>query len=126
MLNRFKNAIYNVVTNLDQNQSTFGNRSDSSVATINDSHQTNGPQLKFRYSRPLFLQLSSDDEILVSADHIIRPIIVPRDITKLPFNSGYAEYFIIQIIIFSFLKTLNLFFVFLLKQNNKCRKEYPK
>jgi protein phosphatase 1H len=112
MLSRFKNAIYNVVTNLDQNQSTFGNRSDSSVATINESQQSNGPQLKFRYSRPLFLQLSSDDEILVSADHIIRPIIVPRDITKLPFNSGYAEYFMIQIIIFSFFKTNLIYFLF--------------
>jgi protein phosphatase 1H len=111
MLNRFKNAIYNVVTNLDQNQSTFGNRSDPSVATINESQQSNGPQLKFRYSRPLFLQLNSDDEILVSADHIIRPIIVPRDITKLPFNSGYAEYFMIQII-FSFLKTNSIYFLF--------------
>jgi serine/threonine protein phosphatase PrpC len=37
------------------------------------------------------LQLNTDDEVQVTADHSIRPIIVPRDITKLPWNSGYAE-----------------------------------
>ncbi|KDR09707.1 hypothetical protein L798_15637, partial [Zootermopsis nevadensis] len=46
---------------------------------------------KFPYSRPHFLQFHTDEEILVSADHHIRPIIVPRDISKLPWNSGYAE-----------------------------------
>lgn len=47
--------------------------------------------LKFKYTRPSFLLLTSDDEIQVSADHVIRPIIVPRDISKIPWNSGYAE-----------------------------------
>lgn len=46
---------------------------------------------KFHYSRPEFLQLKTDDEILVSADHQIRPIILPRDTTRLPWKSGYAE-----------------------------------
>lgn len=46
---------------------------------------------KFRYSRPEFLQLKTDDEILVSADHQIRPIILPRDVSRLPWKSGYAE-----------------------------------
>jgi len=52
----------------------------------------NSPRLpKFRYSRPDFLQLKTDDEILVSADHQIRPIILPRDANRLPWKSGYAE-----------------------------------
>lgn len=50
-----------------------------------------GAPLKHRYTRPGFLQLNTDDEIQVTADHSIRPIIVPRDISKVPWNSGYAE-----------------------------------
>jgi len=50
-----------------------------------------GPPLKHAYGRPQFLQLNSEDEIMVTADHAIRPIIVPRDQCKLPWNSGYAE-----------------------------------
>lgn len=46
---------------------------------------------KFRYCRPEFLQLKTEDEILVSADHQIRPIILPRDVYSLPWKSGYAE-----------------------------------
>lgn len=46
---------------------------------------------KFAYSRPDFLQLKTDDEIVVSADHLIRPIILPRDSTRLPWYTGYAE-----------------------------------
>lgn len=52
---------------------------------------SNSKKAKFRYSRPEFLQLKTDDEILVSADHQIRPIILPRDVSRLPWNSGYAE-----------------------------------
>ncbi|GBN55230.1 Protein phosphatase 1H [Araneus ventricosus] len=79
MFNRVKNALYNVVGGLD------------SYPAIKDGEYSDRPPLKFRYTRPSFLQLTSDDEVQVSADHIIRPIIVPRDITKLPWNSGYAE-----------------------------------
>lgn len=46
---------------------------------------------KFSYSRPEFLQLKTEDEINVSADHQIRPIILPRDCSRLPWRSGYAE-----------------------------------
>ncbi|XP_035227858.1 protein phosphatase 1H-like [Stegodyphus dumicola] len=79
MFNRVKNALYNVVGGLE----TF--------PAIKDGELTDRPPLKFRYTRPTFLQLTTDDEVQVSADHVIRPIIVPRDITKLPWNSGYAE-----------------------------------
>lgn len=46
---------------------------------------------KFQYSRPPFLQLLTPDELKASADHNVRPIIVPRDVANLPFCSGYAE-----------------------------------
>lgn len=83
MLNKFKNAFFSVVNNLD--------------ATSTDKNNDIGPNgepklpLKFPYSRPHFLQLNGEDEIQVAGDHAIRPIIVPRDITKIPWNSGYAE-----------------------------------
>lgn len=103
MLSRFKTAIYNVVGNLDPSSSNNLSRSESVPINFNfnlpistPSSATNGPVLKFRYTRPHFLQLNTDDEIQVSADHQIRPIIVPRDITKLPWNSGYAEYVLIE------------------------------
>lgn len=46
---------------------------------------------KFQYSRPPFLQLLTVDELKASADHNVRPIIVPRDVSVMPFNTGYAE-----------------------------------
>jgi protein phosphatase 1H len=82
MFSRFKNAIFNAVGGIEP------------LPVLKDSEsspddRTLGP--KFPYSRPHFLQFHTDEEILVSADHHIRPIIVPRDISKLPWNSGYAE-----------------------------------
>ncbi|GFQ90765.1 protein phosphatase 1H, partial [Trichonephila clavata] len=74
MFNRVKNALYNVVGGLD------------TYPAIKDGEYSDRPPLKFRYTRPTFLQLTSDDEVQVSADHVIRPIIVPRDITKLPWE----------------------------------------
>lgn len=46
---------------------------------------------KFQYQRPDFLQLLTTDELKASADHNVRPIIVPRDIAVMPWNTGYAE-----------------------------------
>lgn len=46
---------------------------------------------KFQYARPPFLQLLTPDELKASADHNVRPIIVPRDVAVMPFNTGYAE-----------------------------------
>ncbi|KAG7206238.1 hypothetical protein KM043_003630 [Ampulex compressa] len=42
------------------------------------------------YSRPSFLGLTAE-ETQVSADHRVRPIIVPRDLSRLPWCAGYAE-----------------------------------
>ena len=48
-------------------------------------------KLKYPYARPDFLKLNAD-EVQVSADHTSRPILVPRDINRIPWFSGYAEY----------------------------------
>ncbi|XP_053948436.1 protein phosphatase 1H isoform X1 [Anastrepha ludens] len=54
------------------------------------AHQQNKRD-KFAYARPPFLQLLTIDELRASADHNVRPIIVPRDIYLLPWGTGYAE-----------------------------------
>lgn len=46
--------------------------------------------LKFPYTRPQFLGLSSD-EIECSADHIARPILILKETRRLPWATGYAE-----------------------------------
>ncbi|XP_076363592.1 protein phosphatase 1H [Tachypleus tridentatus] len=91
MFNRMKNALYNVVGGLDTLPGL-----PASVNQLNSNFRETDLQsfdrpLKFPYTRPHFLQFNTDDEVQVSADHAIRPIIVPRDITRLPWNSGYAE-----------------------------------
>jgi len=83
MLNRFKTAFYSVVNNIDT-------ISTDKLADGGANGEGKTP-LKFAYTRPHFLQLNGEDEIQVAGDHLIRPIIVPRDITKLPWNAGYAE-----------------------------------
>lgn len=83
MLNRFKTAFYSVVNNIDT-------ISPEKLADVGSNGEYKTP-LKYPYTRPHFLQLSGEDEIQVAGDHLIRPIIVPRDITKLPWNAGYAE-----------------------------------
>lgn len=84
MLNRFKTAFYSVVNNID----TISPEKLGDVGP-NGEHKT---PLKYAYTRPHFLQLNGEDEIQVAGDHLIRPIIVPRDITRLPWNAGYAEW----------------------------------
>ncbi|XP_023243977.1 protein phosphatase 1H-like [Centruroides sculpturatus] len=79
MFNRVKSVLYNVVGGLE------------ALPVIKDAEPLDKQPLKFPYTRPHFLQLTTEDEVQVSADHSIRPIIVPRDMTKLPWNSGYAE-----------------------------------
>lgn len=79
MFNKVRSAIYNVVGGVEALPS---------VADGEDQSRMRVP--KFPYARPHFL-LFQQDEVQVSADHQIRPIIVPRDISKLPWLSGYAE-----------------------------------
>ncbi|MPC39216.1 protein phosphatase 1H-like isoform X1 [Portunus trituberculatus] len=100
MLNRFKTALYNVVGSFDQTEGgalgglgpgVTSGLSTSSLSTRSLTGSTKDKGLRFPYTRPHFLQLGSEDEIQVTADHAIRPIICPRDISRLPWNSGYAE-----------------------------------
>lgn len=66
--------------------------SSSSSASISNRHTENRSlPNKFTYNRPTFLQLVTQDELRASADHNVRPIIVPRDISIMPWNTGYAE-----------------------------------
>jgi len=46
---------------------------------------------KYQYQRPHFLNFRTSDEVQVTADHAVRPIIVPRDLSALPWAAGYAE-----------------------------------
>ena len=83
MINRFRNVVNNVMGGIPplhlENQGNDDGKRASEVLS-----------LKYPYTRPDFLQLNAD-EVQVSADHISRPILVPRDITRIPWTSGYAE-----------------------------------
>lgn len=85
MFSRLKTAVNNVVGNGDTEHRDIDVVSGASNGSPNHEKFN-----KFPYSRPDFLHLSPD-EVQVSADHTIRPILVPRDISKLPWNAGYAE-----------------------------------
>jgi protein phosphatase 1H len=83
MFNRVRNAFFNVVGGLEP----IPGMKDV------DAHEEKDRNLspKFPYTRPHFLQFHTEEEIQVSADHHIRPIIVPRDVNLMPWNAGYAE-----------------------------------
>jgi protein phosphatase 1H len=88
MLNRFKNAVSTVVNGISQ---LDRGAPDSIAYTDYYAEEATAGPLKFPYSRPEFLQLNTD-EVLVSADHVSRPILVPRDISRIPWSAGYAEW----------------------------------
>ena len=58
---------------------------------INEIASSKPSREKYKYQRPHFLKLETEDEIQVTADHSVRPIIVPRDVSALPWSAGYAE-----------------------------------
>ena len=80
MFSRFKSAVIGAVSGLETNGLTPG-ESHSHL-----KQQTLAP--KFSYGRPAFLNLS-EDEVQMSADHKLRPIIHPS--MSLPHHAGYAE-----------------------------------
>ena len=82
MFSRFRNALFNVVGGLEP----LPVLKDAEASLDESSAGT-----KYAYCRPEFLLFNREEEIQVSADHKVRPIIVPRDLTILPWNSGYAE-----------------------------------
>lgn len=93
MFTRFKNRVMTVVSpemSLPSISNTSGNAGSGSLNQNNNAYNRNLPD-KFVYGRPQFLQLLTFDELKASADHNVRPIIVPRDISVMPWCSGYAE-----------------------------------
>ncbi|XP_070558833.1 protein phosphatase 1H-like isoform X2 [Ptychodera flava] len=79
MINKFRSVVNNVVANLHQVPNA-----EEKPPRMEDL------PIKYPYSRPEFLNLS-DEEVKVSADHTLRPILVPRDLSRLPWNTGYSE-----------------------------------
>ncbi|KAK3104150.1 hypothetical protein FSP39_024847 [Pinctada imbricata] len=64
----------------------FNKVTKSSSATINGDVK----QPKFQYSRPEFLNLNPE-QIQVSRDFSTRPIVTVQEMTRIPWNAGYAE-----------------------------------
>ena len=85
MFSRFKSALL----------SSVGAAESAAAAAVTDGAETAGGgsarPVKFAYGRPSFLQLDTEDELQVAGDRVIRPIIVPRDSSRLPWTAGYAE-----------------------------------
>ena len=86
MINRFRQVVTNVMTNAQQMQgnSAAAGRDDM------DNPGEGGLPAKYTYNRPEFLLLTPE-EIAIASDCTMRPIMVPRDLSKLPWYSGYAE-----------------------------------
>lgn len=78
MFYRFKSAVIGAVSGIESNGIPIGEPANNKHILLP----------KFPYGRPLFLSLS-DDEIQMSADHRLRPIIHPSQ--QLPHHAGYAE-----------------------------------
>lgn len=90
MLGRFRSAIYSAIGPIEDE--TNGDIAGVGAHGARHGSPLNKPsRQKYSYQRPAFLKLETDDEIQVTADHSVRPIIVPRDVSALPWYSGYAE-----------------------------------
>uniref|UniRef100_A0A8C4PYC8 Protein phosphatase, Mg2+/Mn2+ dependent, 1H n=1 Tax=Eptatretus burgeri TaxID=7764 RepID=A0A8C4PYC8_EPTBU len=89
MLSRVRSAVSSLVGGLlpgPGSAETTGNGAASGTGT-GDPGQT----ARFSYGRPDFLNLNTD-ELECSADHMARPILIPREAgRKMPWNTGYAE-----------------------------------
>ena len=76
MLGRFRSALYSAIGTPEgieppPNVADLRSRIDS----VNYANGTSGKsKVKYAYQRPIFLQLFSDDEIQVTADHMVRNI----------------------------------------------------
>lgn len=93
MLGRFRSALYSAI-GTPEGVEPAPNVADlrSRIDSVNYANGASGKsKVKYAYQRPVFLQLFSDDEIQVTADHMVRPIMVPRDVQILPWFTGYAE-----------------------------------
>ncbi|XP_012280288.1 protein phosphatase 1H [Orussus abietinus] len=89
MLNRFRSVFLNAVGATDLGLEYSVESDNETVADYINSNVLLQVEAK-PYSRPSFLGLTNE-ETQVSADHKVRPIIVPRDLSRLPWCAGYAE-----------------------------------
>ncbi|XP_043279888.1 protein phosphatase 1H [Venturia canescens] len=87
MLNRFKSVLMNAV---GASELSLQYNHDSNNENASNYVSSNVVIEAKPYSRPSFLGLTNE-EMQVSADHRVRPIIVPRDLSRLPWCAGYAE-----------------------------------
>lgn len=71
-------------------------------------HEADKKSQKFPYTRPVFLGLTTEDELQVCSDHSIRPILVPRDLNILPWSTGYAELVAVAFDLFELIICINL------------------
>ena len=80
MLNKLRVAVYGAAGGQEPSAAVTGPRPSADLRPP-----------KFEYGRPAFLRLASEDEVQVAADRSVRPIMVPRDISCMPWMAGYAE-----------------------------------
>lgn len=86
MMNRFRQVVNNVITAQANAQFPSGVK----AVTGSDDSEASGKKLRHPYSRPVFLNLT-EEEVGIATDIVVRPILVPRDLSNLPWYSGYAE-----------------------------------
>ena len=68
MFGRFRSAIYSAMGTADGEPAPNVTDLRSRVDTVNGTVKA---KVKYGYQRPIFLQLFSDDEIQVTADHMV-------------------------------------------------------
>lgn len=85
MINRFRQVVNNVIA--AQTNAQFPS---AAKAVGVEESETTGKKLRHPYSRPVFLHLT-EEEVGIATDIVVRPILVPRDLSNLPWYSGYAE-----------------------------------
>uniref|UniRef100_A0A6A7FUR5 Protein phosphatase 1H n=1 Tax=Hirondellea gigas TaxID=1518452 RepID=A0A6A7FUR5_9CRUS len=91
MFNKFKSVFYSAVVGGEDEEDIVSKdvgRHLPQLQANNGSSKTYKDK-RLTYCRPTFLQLNSADEVSVTADHALRPIICPRIV--LPWHTGYAE-----------------------------------
>lgn len=89
MLGRFKDTAVTVISkNSHKNHSVHDNQASMKKPSV--KRGSNKPE-KYVFARPYFLGLDKD-EVQVSQDFGLRPILKPRKIQDVPLMAGYAEY----------------------------------
>jgi len=97
MLNRLKNAMASLAGDIPDyaggDRRSNGRRTTAAgvlAGGIRADGKRQEADNRVPYSRPHFLHLNGD-EVVASGDKTSRPIILPRDVTKVPWCAGYAE-----------------------------------